>query len=512
MKSIKTFLRKWGIHSFLLPLFFVLHNYFQYYGLVSPTVAAGVFIKINAFVVLSFLLIRWITKNTNRSFQIITLVEFIWLFYGVIKDFLGKTMNFSFAASYKVLLPSVFIILLLLIAVIVKTKDFTKANLFQNVLLLSFIIADGTSAMFTHSALLLGRNLLVPGNLPDISRHPLKYGKPDIYYLLFDCYPGRQFLNDFMGFDNGAFDSALQSRGFHVISNPRSNYNRTAFSMASGLNFDYLRGFNNDTRLTPKLYTDATLSIKHSATPKILARLGYKLYNLSIFEIGDSKPLHKEHFLTLPEQNVLLFNTLGERIKSDILWNFIKGRYKIPAIGWFNTLQQSELVKEYEKKRDFNGKIIDSVLIIPLIKNGAPKFVYAHFYLPHPPFFYDENGVVNDLDQVVTEKSLLSKRMFLAYLQYTNKVIVKMVDSILLKSAAPPIIIIQSDHGYRDFEGGPAAPYLFFKNYTAFYFPDKNYSMLYDTISNVNTFPVVLNKYFNFSIPIKADTSTFLPY
>ena len=86
----------------------------------------------------------------------------------------------------------------------------------------------------------------------------------------------------------------------------------------------------------------------------------------------------------------------------------------------------------------------------------------------------------------------------------------KLVDTILNNSVNPPIIIVQGDHGFTDFENCPPVPYLHFKNYTAFYFPDKNYSMLYDTLSNVNTFPLVFNKYFDTHIPIQMDTATFL--
>jgi hypothetical protein len=72
------------------------------------------------------------------------------------------------------------------------------------------------------------------------------------------------------------------------------------------------------------------------------------------------------------------------------------------------------------------------------------------------------------------------------------------------------LIILQSDHGFTDFEGGPSKPALFFKNYSAFYFPDKNYSSLYDTMSNINTFPVIFNKYFGMNIPLQKDTSVFV--
>ena len=72
------------------------------------------------------------------------------------------------------------------------------------------------------------------------------------------------------------------------------------------------------------------------------------------------------------------------------------------------------------------------------------------------------------------------------------------------------VIIIQSDHGFTDFDGVPSDPELFFKNYSALYFPDNDYSSIYDTVSNINTFPILFNKYFNTKIPLQKDTTVFL--
>jgi hypothetical protein len=110
----------------------------------------------------------------------------------------------------------------------------------------------------------------------------------------------------------------------------------------------------------------------------------------------------------------------------------------------------------------------------------------------------------------MTEASLENKDLFLSYLKYTNKIIVAIINAIQSASGNKSIIIIQSDHGFRDFAGWRNHPECFFMNYSAIYFPDKDYSALYDTMSNVNTFPIIFNKYFKTMIPLKKDSSIFL--
>src|SRR4029079_7381973 len=100
VKRIKSFFEKYGIHTFLLPVFAILHSYRQYYGLVDMDVAAKILGELILIFLVSFLLVLAIAKNLNRSFQLITLFGFVYLFYGAIKDFFQLTLGVSFLAKY----------------------------------------------------------------------------------------------------------------------------------------------------------------------------------------------------------------------------------------------------------------------------------------------------------------------------------------------------------------------------------------------------------------------------
>jgi hypothetical protein len=509
MKQTKLFLETWGLHSFLLPVFFVLHNYKQYYGLVSGAVAMEVFCKILAFFIIFFLLMLVTTKKLNKSLQLTTLFGFVFLFYGVIKDFFQFTLGVPFLSKYTVLLPVVFVSTILLIRLIQKKKDYRKSNLFQNTLLLVFIFIDGI-LFASDNSLFLKQNLLTKNERLDLDKLPIPSSKPDVYYLVFDSYPGSSFLRDYMQFDNSLLDSSLTEKGFHILKDPESNYNRTAFSIASTLNFEYLETIKDFSLITSKDYNLARLTIEKSTVPKVFRSYNYDFYNLSIFNIADLPSIYRENFLTLPEQNVLLHNTLLERLRSDLLWNLMMGKFSIRFVQKMYEVNEDEYISRMKRERGFNDTVIDSLLKIPLQKTGHPKFIYAHLYLPHPPFFYDENGKQNDFKDILPSKSLENKPLFFSYLKYTNKVILEVTSQIIQSAGKNTVIVVQSDHGYRDFNGEP--PKMLFKNYSAFYFPDRNYSSLYDTMSNINTFPVIFNKYFNTKIPLQKDTTVFLAY
>jgi hypothetical protein len=78
------------------------------------------------------------------------------------------------------------------------------------------------------------------------------------------------------------------------------------------------------------------------------------------------------------------------------------------------------------------------------------------------------------------------------------------VDSIFKFARRPFVIVVQSDHGYRAYPREKVA--LEFENFTSFYFPDGDYKMVGDSLSSVNTFRIILNKYFHQNIPLLKDT------
>ena len=71
------------------------------------------------------------------------------------------------------------------------------------------------------------------------------------------------------------------------------------------------------------------------------------------------------------------------------------------------------------------------------------------------------------------------------------------------------VIIILGDHGFR-VPTEEKHPEWAFQNLNAVYFPSKNYTGFYDSITSVNQFRVVLNTLFDQRLPLLKDSTIYL--
>jgi hypothetical protein len=138
-------------------------------------------------------------------------------------------------------------------------------------------------------------------------------------------------------------------------------------------------------------------------------------------------------------------------------------------------------------------------------RTNAPKFVYTHLMIPHDPYYYDSKGNIVSLEKIIMAGKA-GPQNYLEYLQYGNKKILELIDYILENSPTPPVIMILSDHGYRNYKVKSDRRYDFM-NLNAIYLPDKNYALFNDSITNVNQFRIFFNTLFGQHLPLLKDST-----
>ena len=484
------FFRKYPLFLFLLPLFFVFHGFVEHY----PSVP----LKNAFFLVLVYLaagtLIMGIIFWFFKDFQKAAMVAFVFLafnfFFGNIQDLLEKHFEGTFFVRYLFILPLCFILIFLMI-VWVKNKKapFHKSIVYLNVLFLLLLVMDVVRlSWILTEPVPLKSNALLTGSACDTC------SRPDIYLIILDGYSGNTALRKKFGFDNSSFENELRRKGFYVAANSFSNYNYTPFSLASMLNMTYL-DLNMKTK-GPGNLNYAYSMIRENSVIGFLDQNNYEIHNYSIFDLKDRQAIHSDDFISTGTK-LITSQTFLSRVWKDILFNINTGI-------WHSRFLQKRITYSHLHN---NNEFISLTLNAAKTKERS-KFVYTHLMMPHYPYYFNSKGSPLPLDSLVEGKQY-SKRNYVEYLQYCNSRIIEMCDSIFKLSAAPPVIILAGDHGFRYFQEPDARQY-YFNNLCAVHLPSGNYSGFYDSISLVNLFPVILNTQFQQRFPVKKDSTIFL--
>ncbi|HTM92973.1 MAG TPA: hypothetical protein VL095_11165, partial [Flavisolibacter sp.] len=122
--------------------------------------------------------------------------------------------------------------------------------------------------------------------------------------------------------------------------------------------------------------------------------------------------------------------------------------------------------------------------------------------------YLDSNGAFVS-DTAIILQNLDIKKGYLNQVKYANTLLKSLIPLAAGKSDRDRVVIIEGDHGFRDYND-PSKVDNVFKNLNAYYFSDKDYSLLKEDITPVNSFRVVLNKYFCQSLPLLKDSSIYL--
>ncbi|WP_188934740.1 sulfatase-like hydrolase/transferase [Puia dinghuensis] len=378
-----------------------------------------------------------------------------------------------------------------------KTKRrFPQLYLFLNTTLLVYILVD--------AGWLIGKLLYPPVN--PLSVYSLEKGdtttpcatcaKPNVYFLLFDEYASSLSLKEQFNYDNSCLDSFLIKQGFHINKQSRANYNLTPFSIASVLNMSYIEGLKDPGRIMSQDYTNTYHLIRNSKVISLFSREGYEVKNYSIFDLAGQPTKAWQSFLPL-KTRLITARTLAERLNrhsTSLLVRYLGVKYFV--------------VREYMKYYTGNEEFLKAVASEADQKTSRPRFVYAHFMMPHFPYLFDSSGNRRSDQQIYEEKFTNPATSYLNYLPYTNKRLAALVLHIR-QNDSNAVILLCGDHGYRGWTNKQPIRFQF-QNLNAVYFPDHDYSRWDDKVSFVNQFRIVFNQLFDTKYPLVKDSAIAL--
>lgn len=476
---------------FLLPFFFVFHEYNENVLVISFGQASALFLKYVLATYSVYLISFFLVKSWRKASVFTVLVMSFYFFFGAFHDATKNIFNDTLLTKYSFIIPASIICLILLLYLIKKSqRKFIRFTIYCNTLLLLLIVFDAADFAIPHVA--------KKQQYRQASGNPVLCDTcetPDIYFIVADGYAGDQQLREVLHFDNAEFLNALRSRGFYVVANSKSNYNLTPYSVASIVNMDYLP--LKSSRENKEDLFKCFSSINSNPLISLLKNYQYQIENYSIFRFGNKTPLINSQFLKVG-MDAISSQTLFGRMERDVGFNLIT-KYKFKW-AFKNAAERGieQIEKLYKKTMD-----------APLEIQSHPRFIYTHLMMPHYPYYFDKDGNRYDYEMIL-EKNWPLKKEYSEYLQYTNKKLLELFDQILSKSAKPPIIVFMGDHGFREFSSEGKDTNYYFMNMNALYLPKKNYANFYEGMSNVNQFRMLLNTVFHQNFSTLKDSSILI--
>ncbi|CAN5478947.1 hypothetical protein BH24ACT7_BH24ACT7_05020 [soil metagenome] len=330
-------------------------------------------------------------------------------------------------------------------------------------------------------------------------------GLPDIYLLVFDRYGGERTLAGTYRWDNTGFLAGLEERGFYVAHDAHTNYPATAHSLAASLNLRYLDELTETAGPATGDWDPVYSMVSDNEVSRFLDEAGYRQVQIPSWWEPTRDVAHADVTLTydpLSEFSRALFDTTALQ-SAVVQLGLAADRVDPRRVAWNRVRFQLEQITDVER-------------------GDQPTFVFAHVLLPHHPYVFDADGsflTIEELDRFdVLER-------YVNQVRYANDEIYRIVDELLdVPADEQPIILVQSDEGPppRPRPGAPPRPgddtpyWLTYSDgqlrqkfgiLNTFYLPGYDGAALYQQISPVNNFRVVLNVYFGTDLPLLDDRS-----
>ena len=489
------------LHSFLFAIYPALALLGLNIEQIRPDVALRAILFSLALAAIMFLLFRLFFKNWDTAAILTTAALLEFFAYGHVYNAL-KTMSLTANSldRHRILAPLWLVAFVVFAFWLVRKKhDLRSAHGYLNlVTAITLVFPIIQLAQFSVRAQVekpvenppdqAAANLHLPSGAP----------APDVYYIIVDAYSRDDTMLKEYGLDNTPFIKQLQDLGFYVARCSQSNYGQTELSLSSSLNMNYLDAL--DPHATPGSTDRSALPdlIKHGAVRQAFESLGY---HTVAFETGFKVTEWDDASVYLSPSTAAVGNLQVNAGLNDfelMLVNTSAGRLLTDGMKKLPQFLQADFDNPRRIHRDLILFDFDQLAKLPALP--GPKLVFAHLVIPHPPYVFGPNGEFTDYD----------RDPIAAYhdqVIYLNKRLIPLLKTIQQQSATPPIIVIQGDHAGVESDQNFRMEIL-----NAYYLPGQAAGQLYESISPVNTFRLILDQYFGGQYKLLKDTSYFSVY
>ena len=322
---------------------------------------------------------------------------------------------------------------------------------------------------------------------------------PSIYYVIMDGYGSAETLQRVYSYDNSDFLDFLWREGFYVVPRGGSNYSQTMLSLTSSLNFTYLDEIARELGSNSQNRRPLARAIRRNRTAQYLKSLGYETivfssgYNGTDGGVGADRFYKPAWALTDFENLLINFTPIG------LLMN------------------RFEFLNQFEFHRNRIRYILER---LATLEDGGPVFAFAHIICPHPPFVFGADGerkqpegsfdLADGSHFSGTQEEYIEG--YRDQLTFMNAKLKELVRRIKEKSGGSAIMILQGDHGpgsgleQEDAASTDLRERLSILN--ALNLPGAE-DALYESLTPVNTFRVVLSAYFDAGLELLPDRSYF---
>ncbi len=460
----------------------------------------------------------WANKNWHKSGLIVSIFILFSFSFGHCRR-LFNAIN-GMLGLFGLVVDTSFLLWFIFLAVTVFAISRTTRDLSYWTRALNITTAFLTAICLSYIAVHKLPSILLPNryrqSMPQFSaaEHPTtSTPQYNIFYIIVDAYARSDILKRNFGRDNRKFIDHLASRGFYIAEKSRSNYMTTKISITSSLNFAYLNHLLAQTksRVADRLLLIGDLVFKNRLFP-ILKRSGFTTAAAISSDV---------FWANLKDVDRPLITTDSYRNE------FLQGIIDLtPVVFVADNIADLFVYQGSSQYLECRNQILSVFQRVPqAARSKGPLFVFAHINSPHTPFLFGSNGEElpppHNLSSLMGNRFLqtfgFSKERFIREYgdqhHFISTKVARLVDDILSVSSLPPIIIVQSDHGatadadYRIVQNNDLMGMFGILN--AYYFPDGDYSALYPEITPVNTFRVILNKFFGGHYPLLKDRCYF---